>query len=218
MPRVAIGVKIVSFDLEGTIVSRRFADAFWLELVPRLYSEAHVVDLDEAKRIVYSRYREVGPDDVRWYMVGYWFERLGIKIRPADALKRLRSHLEYYPDAIEALEALSGHYTLILSSNASREFIEVELGELKKYFDAIFSSVSDFNMPRKTAEFYLKVCETLGARPGEVLHVGDNRKYDLEEPRKAGLKAYLIDRNCKDDRPERICSLLSLLKILNLAP
>ncbi|MCC6005576.1 MAG: hypothetical protein LM590_14660 [Thermofilum sp.] len=36
-------VRYISLDMDGTIVSRKYVDYFWLELVPGLYAERHGV-------------------------------------------------------------------------------------------------------------------------------------------------------------------------------
>ena len=124
------GLKVISFDVTGTLVSERFVDYFWLELIPRLFAERHAVSLEEAKRIVFSKYDEIGKNDIRWYIPGYWFELFDLKVSLREALEEIRREVEVYDDAKEALERLSAKYDLVISSNLSREFIDVALSAL----------------------------------------------------------------------------------------
>ena len=55
------GVEVVSLDLNGTLVTRGYADYFWLELVPRAYAERWGLSFDEARRAV-AAIRSTFPD------------------------------------------------------------------------------------------------------------------------------------------------------------
>jgi FMN phosphatase YigB (HAD superfamily) len=46
------GIKIVSFDLEGTLTTPDFSQAVWYERIPSLYSELHNITPEEAQAIV----------------------------------------------------------------------------------------------------------------------------------------------------------------------
>jgi Predicted hydrolase (HAD superfamily) len=47
----------------------------------------------------------------------------------------------------------------------------------------------------KTKETYKSICNDLGVKPIDVIHVGDSLKFDYIEPRKAGIKSYYLDRS-----------------------
>ncbi|QOJ79197.1 HAD family hydrolase [Infirmifilum lucidum] len=198
---VAKPVSVVSFDLDGTLVTREYVDYFWLELVPRLYAEKHGLALEEAKRIVYASYDEIGPGDVRWYMPGYWFRRFGIEEHLESALREASERIRPYKDAIEVVEDLQGRYTLIISTSAAREFVGLVLSKVELYsraFSRVFSSSSDFGLPGKPAAFYRRVAEKLGVRPDQVLHVGDDEENDFKNAVEAGVKALFVDRKSGD--------------------
>jgi putative hydrolase of the HAD superfamily len=94
------------------------------------------------------------------------------------------------------LEHLRDKFPLILTSNAGREFIDIELEVtgLGRFFDRIFSATSDFGDVKKTARFYHRICEILGADPHEVVHVGDHFEFDYLVPRTLGIQAFYLDR------------------------
>ena len=188
-------VKVISLDLDGTIVSKSFTDYFWLELVPELYSQRHNLPIDEAKRVVLSMYDEVGPDDIRWYLADYWFNRFDLKVSYKQVLDSIKHKVEVFPDALEVISKLCEKYMLILTTNASRDFVDIELKAVgTNYFKKVFSCVSDYGLPRKTEDFYLSICEVLSIKPSEMLHVGDDEKYDYQVPRSIGIQAYLVNR------------------------
>ncbi|MHB9301708.1 HAD family hydrolase [Thermofilum pendens] len=194
-------VRVVSLDLDGTVVSREYVDYFWLELVPRLYARRHGLNLEEAKRLVYSAYDEVGPGDMRWYQPSYWFKRFGIEEWLGDALREAGRLVRVYEDARRFLESLPGSLIAVLSTSASREFVELVMERepfLRGVFRRVFSSSSDYSLPGKPPEFFRIILRELGARPEEVVHVGDDPVHDYENPRKAGLRAYLLSRSGGD--------------------
>ena len=49
-------IKIVSFDLDGTLTKQGFADRYWLEAVPLLYAREKDVSVDEAKKLLFGEY------------------------------------------------------------------------------------------------------------------------------------------------------------------
>ncbi len=211
-------VKVISFDLTGTLVSNDYVDYFWLELIPKLYAEKHGVSLDEAKRIVYSSYDEIGSGDIRWYIPQYWLERFGLGLSAKDAISMVKDKVYVYDDVLDTLNRLACRYDLVVSSNLSKEFIDVVLDVLGfKGFKAVFSCVSDLSLTIKSPDFYRFIAERLGVLTCEVLHVGDDPERDYENPVKAGMRALLIARSGEPPTSGYRCirSLMELLDLLS---
>lgn len=53
-------IKYLSLDLQGTLSDSKFSDYFWLEILPRKYSEFFKVSVDEAKCILKEKFKEYG--------------------------------------------------------------------------------------------------------------------------------------------------------------
>lgn len=187
-------VRVISFDVDGTLVDSSFTDHVWLEGIPRLYASRHTIDIDSAKRIVREEYDKIGEEDIRWYQLDYWFNHFDLKESPHNLLDRYKYYLALYDDVIQVLESLSTDYTLIVASNAHRDFLSLTLSEIESYFDYIFSAVSDFNEVRKHEDFYWKICRTLDIRPEDMAHVGDHCKFDYEVPSSLGIHAFYLRR------------------------
>ncbi|MEZ0345761.1 MAG: HAD family hydrolase [Infirmifilum sp.] len=195
-------ISVVSFDLDGTLVTREYVDFFWLELVPKLYAEKHGLEIKEAKRKVYAYYDEVGPGDVRWYMPNYWFKRFGIEESLNYALTESAKMISPYSDAVEVVAELRKKYTLVLSTAAAREFVNLVFQSVPIYresFKLVFSSSSDFGLPGKPPDFYRRILKALGKEPSEVVHVGDDEENDLKNAVSVGLTAVLVSRSLNQD-------------------
>ena len=191
------GIKVVSFDMEGTLVDHTFSNLIWEADMPRLYAEEHGVGLDEAKKMVLSEYTKVGDQRAEWYDVGYWFSRLGLPGDWRDLLRIRGNTCTPYVEAKGVLRRLGRRYVLVVTSNTIREFLEVQLRCLDTPFARVFSAPSDFNDVKKSPEFYSRVCRELGVEPADVAHVGDHLVYDYEAARALGMRAYHLDRSGK---------------------
>lgn len=187
-------IRVVSFDMEGTLIDHNFSDLFWEIDIPTLYGRKHGLDLETARERVISEYAQIGDERPEWYDADYWFTKLGLEGDVQELLDRRREDCRVYTEAYPVLERLSGRFPLIISSNTMREFLKVQLLKFPSHFDHVFSATSDFGMVKKSEDFYRRICRILGVTPGEVVHVGDNLRFDFEAAKKAGMIAFHLDR------------------------
>jgi len=194
-------IRVISLDMDGTLVNSRFVDKVWMEGMPMLYAEKTGLDFPVAKSYVVGEYMKIGSDRLEWYDLMYWIERFGLKVGKDEILQMYEDEIETYPEVQEVLDLLAENYELVVTSNAAREFIDIELEGLSDYFSETFSATSDFREVKKSPLIYGTVCAHMGAKPFEVLHIGDHYNYDYESPLEAGLDALFLDR--KDERSGR---------------
>lgn len=187
-------IRFISLDMDGTLVNSRFVDKVWMEGMPLLYAEKHGLDFHEAKEYVVGEYMKIGSDKLEWYQLQYWIDKFQLKVNKDELLQSFEDEIEPYPEVRETLELLSENYELVVTSNAAREFIEIELDGLGHFFKETFSATSDFREVKKSPLVYGAVCKHLGAKPFEVMHIGDHYSYDYEAPLDAGLDALFLDR------------------------
>jgi putative hydrolase of the HAD superfamily len=215
--------RIISFDLDGTLVDRSFDDALWFSEIPKLYAKRHKLSFEEAKRQCTAAFKEVGDRSLDWYDLFYWFSRfkLGGKAQAQKASKALCPLIKPYPDAAPCLEGLKKRgFTLVLVSNASRHFLETKIGctGLAKYFSKTFSVTSDFRKVKKSQDVYARVCGELGVLPTALVHVGDHIDFDYAVPRKLGIRAILIDRTGESNGDASEDVVKSLSEIAKIVP
>jgi len=189
--------KIISFDMDGTLVDPEFTDWVWLHGIPRLHAEKTNIPFEEAKHFVVGEYLKVGEGAIEWYDIKYWFQFFKLEKNWKDLMLQYVDKIRIYPDVDDILAWLKEKFPIILTSNAGREFIDIEMEAtgLGRYFDRIFSATSDFSQVKKTAGFYGRICEALGVYPQEIVHVGDHYEFDYLAPRSLGIHAFYLDRS-----------------------
>ena len=191
------GIKVISFDLDGTLVASEFSEWVWGVGIPQRFAEKRGIPFNEAKEIVEGEYRKVGDGSLEWYDIKYWFNFFQLDGNWKPLLNRFSQRIKIYPEVLKVLKDLASLYRVIIISNAAREFIdiEVEVAELRGYFSRIFSATSDFGQIKKTAQFYGRICQLLRITPREMVHVGDHWEFDYLAPKGLGIKALHIDRS-----------------------
>ncbi len=203
-------IKIISFDLDGTLVKNTFADSVWLEGFPKLYAKEKNITIKQAKKFLYTEYEKVGKDQKEWYDIDWWFKKFKLKEDWRILLNNYRNVIEIFPETKNVIEKLSKYYELIIISNAKKEFIDIQIEktELKSYFNYIFSSLSDYDSVKKIPFVYKKICKKLKVQPHEIIHIGDNKEFDFLSPQKIGIKSYYLNRD-KTERGNRVLYTLS---------
>ena len=188
--------KVISFDLDGTLVNAGYGDMVWNHGIPSEYSKKYNISFNEAKVLIRGHYESVGDGDLLWYEIDYWLDKFRIPVSSGELLKRYESQIEPVLNAGEVLEKLGQKYTLVIASNAARCFVEKELGYTGfcRYFTHVVSATTDYKMVKKEERFYRKLCEGLQMKPSEVVHVGDHPVFDYDTPSGLGIESYhLID-------------------------
>jgi putative hydrolase of the HAD superfamily len=208
-------IRVISLDMDGTLVNSRFVDKVWMEGMPMLYAEKTGLDFPVAKSYVVGEYMKIGSDKLEWYDLLYWIERFGLKVGKDELLQMYEDEIETYPEVQEVLDLLAESYELVVTSNAAREFIDIELEGLSDYFSETFSATSDFREVKKSPLIYGTVCAHMGAKPFEVLHIGDHYNYDYESPLEAGLDALFLDRKGERSGREVVGDLREALVLID---
>ncbi len=193
--------RIVSFDMDGTLIEPGYTDWVWHEGIPELLSKKKRISFEKAKAFVLEEYNKVGEGAIEWYDIKYWFRLFELEMDWKALMKRYLDKINVYPDVDPLLNRLKDRYPLILISNAGREFIDVEMEAtgLGRFFETIFSATSDFKEVKKTLRFYERVCERLKVRPEEITHIGDHYEFDFLVPRALGICAYYLDRSAQKE-------------------
>ncbi len=205
-------IKIVSFDVEGTLVTTDFSYAIWFEAIPKRYSERFNMPIEQARKKVMEEFQKVGDQRLEWYDINHWFNVLDLG-NPRPVMEKCQSKVRYYPEVIDVLSTLGTKFKLIIASGSSGDFLHYLLRDIQPYFARIFSSISDYQQ-LKTTDFYLKICRELNVQPGQVVHIGDNWQFDFVNARKTGIHGLYLDRSGKTNHRDSMADLIPLKKYL----
>lgn len=186
-------IKAVSFDADGTLVTPAYADLIWLEVLPEMVSKEWKIPIDDAKNKLYRDYDSIGSHRAEWYDLPYWMKRYRLDSSPRILLQQYKSAVTLYPEVPDILERLGKAYDLVVTSNSSRLFLDITTESIKPYFKHIFSTLTDFGMMKGT-ESYVAVCDRVGVSCREMAHVGDSLELDYSRARRAGVRAFYLDR------------------------
>jgi HAD superfamily hydrolase (TIGR01549 family) len=201
-------IKVISFDLEGTLVTPDFSQAVWHEGIPSIYASQNGIGFEEARTIVLREYQKVGDQRKEWYDIKYWFNRFKLGDYQ-KVLELYRGKLSQYPETLPVLLSLGRKYKLIIVTGTAKEFLPYLLDGLDGHFFRVFSSISDYGQ-LKSPQFYTQVCQELGVKPNEMVHVGDSQRFDFMAAKEAGIRVFHLNRNQKLGNGDSLRSLTEL--------
>lgn len=179
-----------------------------------LVSIGHVIDDDEFLKL----YRDSGEEAERWWRdehrgysardrIAWMLQRISIR-RPDDcehmarAIAAVDEALLTLPPpllegAADCIRAVAGRFKLgiisdtgFASGDAQNRLLEQD--GLRSYFDVTIYS-ADVGHAKPRAEPFRAALETLGLKPEEALHIGDNERTDVRGALAAGMRAIRID-------------------------
>lgn len=189
--------KLISFDLDNTLIDPTYTTFVWEIGIPQLYAKKYNISLSKATRIVIGEYKRIGDLSLEWYDITYWFKYFKLPGRWENLLEEHRDKIRPFPEVKEVIEDLVQYYNLIVISNAAREFVEVEIKDvgIENSFTRIFSATSDFQQVKKTPQFYKQICEIMKTEPSDTIHTGDHYEFDYLVPKSVGIMAFYLDRD-----------------------
>ena len=189
-------IKIISFDVDGTLVDLEYNDLVWFKEIPELVAQKKKINFEESVKLVQEEYTRLGEHNLNWYDIKYWISYFGLEISHEEILEKYEPQIKIFSDVIPVLKELKKDFTLISITAMPREFLEPKIKKFKKYFQYTFSALSDFK-ELKNSEIYLKICQILKVNPEQVLHTGDHWEFDYLAAQKAGMNAIYLDRSNK---------------------
>ena len=188
-------IKVISFDMDGCLTDEQFNDAFYFVELPKMIAKKKGVPFSEAYAFARSEYdRLYGKRE--WADPAYWLKHFGITDPLHEFIKDMKKLILHYKDTTPVLKSLRQDYRLVVVSASPRHMIDLKLAEesISQYFEKTFSMYDDFSTMKKEPEAYKEICKRLGITADEMVHVGDSRAHDYENPQKAGVKSFLLDR------------------------
>ena len=146
-------IDTVFFDMDGTLLDLHFDNYFWLDHLPKRYTELKNTSPEETKRRLHAMYDD-HQGSLNWYCLDFWSAELDVDV---VALKReVSSRISYRPNVQKFLKTIHDKgLDVAIVTNAHRDSValKLELTDLGAYFDEIICS-HDYNIPKETPEFW----------------------------------------------------------------
>ena len=186
-------IHTVLLDMDGTLLDLHFDNHFWMEHLPKRFSEHSNMPMAEAEKFLKSRYQSV-EGTISWYCLDYWAEQINM---PITELKKEVQHLiKLRDDAHDFLVALkqSGR-KVILVTNAHPDSLslKIERTELNKYFDELISC-HQFGVTKESQLLWQRLQKHVGFKNDNTLFVDDSINI-LDSAKTFGIKYLLAVAN-----------------------
>jgi putative hydrolase of the HAD superfamily len=207
------GFKAVGFDLDGTLYPN---GSFYIRLLPFLAKNLPLLlAFGKARAVIRSEQEQPGflhGQDFYDYQAGITAKMLK-KGDSAAAVKERIERLMYrgwephfskvrlFRHVKEVLaDFRAAGLKLALLSDFPPEAKLENMG-LAGFWDCVLCSESVGALKPSPASF-LEMAQRLGCSPGEVLYVGNSRRYDVEGAKRAGMKSALVTGLVSKPPPE----------------
>ena len=190
-------IRTVLLDMDGTLLDLHFDNHFWLEHVPRRYSEKTGLPLERAREEVYRRYKKA-EGTLDWYCVDYWTRTLGLDIAQ---LKEQVDHLiAVHPFVIDFLDAVRGtgkRVVLVTNAHGKSLRLKMDRTRLGGHFDNIVCA-HDLQLPKEAVAFWERLHRVEPFERSRTLLVDDSLPV-LRSAREYGI-AFLLAVKHPDSR------------------
>ena len=123
-----------------------------------------------------------------------------------------RNRVEFYDDAMPAIQALAKRYPLISLSNGNAQLDQVGL---QPYFKAALSATG-FGMAKPDVRIFHEAARLAGVPPQEVLHVGDDAALDVLGALDAGMQTVWLNRQDKLWPHDHVSPTLEIVSLTEL--
>ena len=188
-------------DMDGTVLDLAYDNYVWKELVPARYAEVRGMNIAEARRRLFAKYRAI-QGDLEWYCLDHWSERLGLDV--LELHRDVNDRIVFLPGAEEFLRKLRAYSVrVLLVTNSHRDTLDLkdEVTGLSGFFDAIYSS-HDFGHAKERQEFWRILQEEEEFARETTLFVDDNHAV-LESADTYGVQMLVEIEHPDTSEPER---------------
>lgn len=170
-------IDTVLLDMDGTLLDRHFDDHFWLEHVPKRWSQRNHTTLEHAKEHLFSLFRSQ-ENTLNWTDLDYWSERLQLDI---PVLKQEVEHLiavhPYVIDFLLFLKHVGKETWLVTNAHSKTLDLKMKNTRIGPYFDGIISA-HQVGLPKEDGRFWGKLQDFIRYVPERTL-LGEDSETNL---------------------------------------
>jgi len=194
-------IDTVLLDMDGTLLDLHFDNHFWLEHLPKRWSEISGISYTEAKATLEAEYQQL-QGKIEWYCLDYWTKRLQL---PITTLKREVQHkIAMRDDTIPFLTALKAsgrRIVLVTNAHPDSLSLKIELTTSGQYIDELIST-HEFGVTKEQQALWQQLQQRLGFDPARTLFVDDSLPI-LQAAQEFGIGHLLAVANPDSQRPSR---------------
>ena len=200
--------KALSLDLDDTLwpiwpaIERAEAalDAFLRERCPRTADKYPVAAMRELRERIAAEHPQYAHDFTRQRMLSLQHalrdcgDDQGHAQGAFDTFYAARNRIEFYPDALAALDRLAARWPIAALTNGNADLARIGIADRF----AVFVAARNEGHAKPDAPIFHATCARLDVAPHEVLHVGDDPLLDVAGAHWAGMRTCWINR--RDER------------------
>lgn len=182
-------IQTVLLDMDGTLLDLHFDNYFWQEHVPLRYSQAHGLELEASRELLFAKFKKM-EGSMEWYCVDYWSEQLGIDIamlkEEVDHLIAVHPHVA---DFLEAVRAKGKRVLLVTNAHGKSLKLKMNKTRLGGHFDALVCA-HDLGLPKEEVSFWDKLQQVEPFLSNHTLLIDDSLPV-LKSAREYGIQHLL---------------------------
>ncbi len=201
---MSTALRAISLDLDDTLwpiwpaIERAEAalHTFLLERCPRTAAKFPTERMRELRDAITERYPEHAHDftQQRKLSLSEAFRISGddqVHVEDAfTAFYAARNQIEFYPDALGALDRLAARWPVAALTNGNADLKQIGIADRF----TVFITAGEAGHCKPNAPIFHATCSRLGLAPHEVLHVGDDPLLDIVGAARAGMRTCWINR------------------------
>ncbi len=195
-------ISTVLLDMDGTILDLHFDNHFWLQHLPKRFSESNNISFEEAQSQLRSHYQKV-EGTIDWYCLDYWAQQTKLSI--TDLKREVQHLIQLRADAHDFLTALreSGRdVVLVTNAHPDSLSLKIERTELHQYFDTLYST-HEFGVTKESQLLWQKLQAKHGFDLATTLFVDDSLTI-LDSAKQFGIKHLLAVANPDSQQENKV--------------
>ena len=211
-------IDTVLLDMDGTLLDLHFDNFFWLQHLPKRYSEQHGIDAITARLDLQQRMAS-RQGTLDWYCTDFWSEQFNIDI--VDLKREVLHLVNERPQVQDFLTALGARgKQRILITNAHRDSVDIKFSvtAIEPLLDLVISS-HDYGYPKEDQLFWQQLQANMPFDPARTLFIDDSEPV-LRSAEKYGIAHLLCIDKPDSQQQARLSSdfpsIVDFGQILNL--
>jgi len=195
-------IDTVLLDMDGTLLDLHFDNYFWLEHLPKRYSQQSERD-ESVVRAELQQRMTARQGTLNWYCTDFWSEELNVDI---VHLKREILHLvNERPQVVDFLRVLGEMgKDRILVTNAHRDSVNIKFSVtvIEPLLDRVISS-HDYGWPKEDQNFWRALQLNMPFDPARTLFIDDSEPV-LLSAEKYGIAHLLCIAQPDSQQPDKL--------------